>query len=602
MQREFDVALSFAGEDRRQAKELADLLKSGGYESFYDEYERAYLWGQDLYVRLSSVYKDKAHYCVVFLSQHYANKLWTKHELKSAQARAFEENREYILPVRLDDTEIEGLLPTVGYLDLREVSIEEVYQALVQKLSGTLQTPVAIATSISTKGVSTNHCCRNCHFLAKYALTDRGQEHKWTWDAKERSDLEAKDHYGVECAKGIWSAGIDPEINSRLEEELLKDRKGECFFFEFDEARSSMTFDAATELLQLKRAESLRLQRAVQPSRQVAKPQLTSTESDVEKLKRFLAEPRYRIQLADLINETVERVIEGTSGNDFDANHPHPNTETVTARIRAYESACSTLIEMAMVGGRWAEEEHCDIWQRALQSLSIVPRPGGKVLWLDMRRYPAALLLYALGLGAVYADRLNFVSRLFSTTVHQHYDETMPAVLLLAPSRLFHNRQEMRILEGKERKYLPLNDWMEGTMRKYIKSLTLDDDQYTLIFDKFEILMSLNSAHHAKSNLAWSGAVGTFMYRYKTSWDHILPEIEGSILSFGDDSPYVKANLFGMNAQTCKQHLSAWYAWLSRLGDPGVTPFSGHPDWGRRVVNTVPFGNIRVGDPNQLSG
>ena len=63
--------------------------------------------------------------------------MWTRHELRSAQARAFEENTEYILPVRLDDTEIEGILPTVGYLDLRELSIEEVYQELTQKLSGT---------------------------------------------------------------------------------------------------------------------------------------------------------------------------------------------------------------------------------------------------------------------------------------------------------------------------------------------------------------------------------------------------------------------------------------------------------------------------------
>ena len=137
MQREYDVALSFAGEDRKYAEELAVLLNSGGYKPFYDEYEQAVLWGKNLYVHLSSVYKDKARFCVVFLSEYYAKKLWTRHELESAQARAFEENKEYILPVRLDDTEIPGILPTVMYLDLRQVSIQEVYQALVQKLSST---------------------------------------------------------------------------------------------------------------------------------------------------------------------------------------------------------------------------------------------------------------------------------------------------------------------------------------------------------------------------------------------------------------------------------------------------------------------------------
>ena len=48
----------------------------------------------------------------------------------------FTENEEYILPVRLDDTEIPGILPTVGYLDLRSMSINKIYQALVEKLSG----------------------------------------------------------------------------------------------------------------------------------------------------------------------------------------------------------------------------------------------------------------------------------------------------------------------------------------------------------------------------------------------------------------------------------------------------------------------------------
>ena len=49
---------------------------------------------------------SKARYCVMFFSQHYVAKAWTKHELKAAQARALNENEEYILPIRLDSTEI----------------------------------------------------------------------------------------------------------------------------------------------------------------------------------------------------------------------------------------------------------------------------------------------------------------------------------------------------------------------------------------------------------------------------------------------------------------------------------------------------------------
>lgn len=102
----YDVALSFAGEDRSYVEETAKILKRRGVRTFYDRYEVATLWGRDLYVHLDSVYRKQSRYTVMFISNHYANKLWANHERRSAQARAFQENREYILPARFDDTDI----------------------------------------------------------------------------------------------------------------------------------------------------------------------------------------------------------------------------------------------------------------------------------------------------------------------------------------------------------------------------------------------------------------------------------------------------------------------------------------------------------------
>jgi hypothetical protein len=93
---DFDVALSFAGEDRDYAEALADALRQYGVKVFYDKYEQAILWGKDLYTYLSDLYQNRARYCVMLLSQHYAAKLWTNHERQSAQARAFREHKEYI--------------------------------------------------------------------------------------------------------------------------------------------------------------------------------------------------------------------------------------------------------------------------------------------------------------------------------------------------------------------------------------------------------------------------------------------------------------------------------------------------------------------------
>ncbi|MBU6385842.1 MAG: TIR domain-containing protein [Planctomycetes bacterium] len=130
----YDVALSFAGPDRKHAKKLADLIRENGFRVFYDEYEQHRLWGVDLYAHLSDVYKNRAKYCVMFLSIHYAERLWTNHERKAAQARSFRESLEYILPLRLDDTEIPGIHDTVGYLDLRHMAMDDVFQMLKTKL------------------------------------------------------------------------------------------------------------------------------------------------------------------------------------------------------------------------------------------------------------------------------------------------------------------------------------------------------------------------------------------------------------------------------------------------------------------------------------
>ena len=87
--------LSFAGEDRSYVARVADALNRSGVRVFYDRYERAELWGKELYSHLDYVYRHAARYCVVFVSTRYSSKLWTNHERKSAQARAFGEITRY---------------------------------------------------------------------------------------------------------------------------------------------------------------------------------------------------------------------------------------------------------------------------------------------------------------------------------------------------------------------------------------------------------------------------------------------------------------------------------------------------------------------------
>ncbi len=130
----FDVCLSFAGEQRNYVKRVANRLTKKGARVFFDEYKQVELWGKDLYAHLDDVYRNSARYCVIFASKQYEKKLWSNHERRSAQARALSENREYILPARFDSTEIPGLLPTIGYVNLKNTSASKLADMIVEKL------------------------------------------------------------------------------------------------------------------------------------------------------------------------------------------------------------------------------------------------------------------------------------------------------------------------------------------------------------------------------------------------------------------------------------------------------------------------------------
>jgi hypothetical protein len=134
--REFDVCTSFAGEDRAFVEKVVSSLKHRRIHCFYDFDEQAHLLGKDLFTHLDKVYREDARYCLMFISKYYPVKQWTNHERKSIQARMFEGGEEYLIPIRLDDTEVPGVLPTIGYIDGRRHDPSQIAALIQTKIRG----------------------------------------------------------------------------------------------------------------------------------------------------------------------------------------------------------------------------------------------------------------------------------------------------------------------------------------------------------------------------------------------------------------------------------------------------------------------------------
>lgn len=95
----YDVALSFAGEDRKYAEFLQNHLEEYGLAVFYDKAEEARILAGDVEQILGPIYEDGCRYVIAILGERYGIKRWTLFEASKYKHR-IEEGR--VIPIVSD--------------------------------------------------------------------------------------------------------------------------------------------------------------------------------------------------------------------------------------------------------------------------------------------------------------------------------------------------------------------------------------------------------------------------------------------------------------------------------------------------------------------
>lgn len=146
----FDVAFSFAGEQREYVEKVAAYVENEGRLSvFYDFNYDLDMWGTNLVDYFKDVFEKKANSCVMFISKDYAEKTWPNFERQIIQAKSLFQDG-YLLPVRFDDTPIKGEIPTVKYLNIQNMSPEELGEKIIKKVVGSDRYTVKKETKVVT--------------------------------------------------------------------------------------------------------------------------------------------------------------------------------------------------------------------------------------------------------------------------------------------------------------------------------------------------------------------------------------------------------------------------------------------------------------------
>ena len=135
------VAFSFAGEQRGLVLPVAQELESilGESSVFYDEWFEFLIAGADGDLELQKIYSAGAELVVVCVSGEYGSKGWPKAEHRAIRSLLIEapslEASRRVLPLRVGDGDVEGVLSNEIVPDLRKKSIAEAAELIIGRLN-----------------------------------------------------------------------------------------------------------------------------------------------------------------------------------------------------------------------------------------------------------------------------------------------------------------------------------------------------------------------------------------------------------------------------------------------------------------------------------
>lgn len=219
-----------------------------------------------------------------------------------------------------------------------------------------------------------------------------------------------------------------------------------------------------------------------------------SIELLVNRSKRYLAKPEYRIQLDELLSQETERLMAQLEGSQFTPDGQF-NQQEFRSRVQRYEALTEPLARMAGVLGRWGDGSELTVILNIIRGLYIQAKKvqNGKVAWLLLKIYPAVLIFTAYGVGLTRSCRWKTLHELLIAPWHREDREPKRVVstLFLEMWEEGYNTQVWQNLEGPDRHNTPLSDHLLDVMTNWRSSFAGVSVEFELIFERFELLAAL---------------------------------------------------------------------------------------------------------------
>jgi len=294
-------------------------------------------------------------------------------------------------------------------------------------------------------------------------------------------------------------------------------------------------------------------------------PAPLSEEVAVASLKRYIAEPRHKIRLNDLIAGEVDRVQLSLANkmSSSAATFAPISSDEFLKRLRVCEASTAIMRSLFFHGARWAEPDHYEMFKNAMQMVVVRDNPGSSyVVWSNMQLYPSALLMYAGGYGCIVSGNYGLLKTLLDVQIDHRHETISASDKLLAVNVVDHNLAQ-EALYPPQRRYTPVSENIADLLTPLAERVTPDAAKQ---FDRLEVLLALNFIDKAElpPDPQWM-PVGRFAWKDQNNNNSAANTLFAEYAEMGASWPPLRAGMFGGKLERVQRAEAAFRAVLSQI-------------------------------------
>jgi hypothetical protein len=284
-------------------------------------------------------------------------------------------------------------------------------------------------------------------------------------------------------------------------------------------------------------------------------------------VKKHLSSEGGIISLHDLVRDEREKLYFQLRAPDFKSDCKEDALlSEVRSRIGKYNQLSELLLTMTLTGSYWDRPDADRIWIDAVQRIGGTESGGGYSALLNLRRYPAMLLFYAMGIASIAGGNLSFTSRFLSKAKLRSHEtgKDEPLYSSLCGLRVIEDSLVRHVFEEFRQKKFPVSALLRRELRPILQELIPGESEFEYYFDFWEYLLGM--LYMEWSNEPWAPMGEFFVHSVHSHEENrIWSKFDKEYLEHGPAWALLSGGLFGGSSDRLASAKAKYDAFLKNM-------------------------------------